>query len=135
MINLYSVSNDLITRLRQNSYFEDTVLCCSFPKTVKPTLLSHPAIAVSVCSVNFDEASLGDNVMAGTVSVSADVFIPALLRNQISLDEFVSQICKSAAGMRIVSVSCEKPQSNKYAECIEQKIIITFNDEICFEEQ
>lgn len=135
MINLYSLSNDFIVRLRQNSYFDDTLLCAAFPRSVKPTLLSHPAIAVGLCSVQFDDASIGADTMAGRVSVSADIFIPPAVKNQLSVDEMISQICKSAAGMRIVSLSCEKPRSDKYADCFVQKIIITFNDEICFEEQ
>jgi hypothetical protein len=59
MINLYSVCSDFITLLRQNSYFDDYLLCTSFPNSVKPTLLSHPAIAVSLGEVRFNDESIG----------------------------------------------------------------------------
>ena len=135
MINLYSVCSDFITLLRQNSFFDNYLLCTSFPKSVKPTLLSHPAIAVSLGEVRFNDESIGQQVMAGSVSVSAKLFVPALIRNQVSPDEAIAQICKSAAGMRIVSLACEKPYVDKPADCTVQRIVITFSDEICFEEQ
>lgn len=135
MINLANVSSDFILSLTQNPYFEEVLVCTSFPKSVKPTLLSHPAIAVGVSSVRFDEASVGQSVLAGRVCIFASLYIPYLIKNQISMDEILAEICKSASGMGIVSLSCEKPYSDKYTECIVQNVEITFNDEIFFEEQ
>ncbi len=135
MIKLFSVSSDLILKFRQNSFFDEFLFYNAYPRTVKPTRLSHPAIAVKLSNLDFEEASIGSQVMAGSVSVSADIFIPPSHKNLLSVDEIISQICKSAAGMRIVSLSCEKPYNDNYADCFVQKIIITFNDEICFEEQ
>ncbi len=135
MIKLSSISDDYIFRLRQNSYFNDALICRAFPRAVKPTLLSRLVIAVRLSDIQLDEASIGSDIAAGRVSLCAELYIPPSLKNQVSCDEIISQLCKSASDMRISCLSCESAFVDKYADCFVQRVFITFNDEVSFEEQ
>lgn len=132
MINAENMIDNIITKLSESSFFSDKKVIRAYSKKEKPILLDYPVIAVGLFRVDFENAALGQDVKAGEYTVFADVFIPYSACADIKTEEIVSQICKSVSLYSISSVYVEEPRSSKYAQCITQRVRISFNDEIFF---
>lgn len=132
MIKADNIIDDFIAKIRANQYFSDKKVVCAYPYSVKPTVLKKVVVAAGIKEIHLSDASVGQNVKAGSYSVFADAFIPFALSDTVPR-QIVSEICKSVIKDNIVSVYVSEIKASRTAQCLVLRMDLTFNDELCFD--
>lgn len=122
------IIDDFIGRLKLNAYFDDKKIMRAFPHSVKPTLPRRAAVVAGIKEIALDEASIGENVKRGSISIYANIYIPFTL-NGVNAEKIVCQICKSIDDFNIASIRVSETAPDMKTECYVTKTVFTFNDE------
>lgn len=125
------IADSFIKLVAANDYFDDKRVVKAYPEATKPTLLKHAVIAVGIKEINIDEASVGESVKRGSVSVFANIYIPFCVHD-VRCEEVVSQICRAACDWSIISISASEMTADVKTQCRILKTVFTFNGEIFF---
>lgn len=132
MIKADKIVEAFISKLKANNYFSDKKIACAYSYSVKPTVLNRVMLAVGLENIELSDASVGQNVKAGSYSIFVDAFIP-FEKYDTAGQEIVSEICKSIIDYNIVSISVSETKVSRTAQCLVLRTVLTFNDELCFD--
>lgn len=131
MINAENFVNAIISKIKENSFFDDKKVIQAFPDVQKATALRKPVIAVGLKEISVGDSSIGQQIKTGNISISANVFIPFSCTG-CSAEKCICEICKSVIGCGISAVRISECAADSYAQCFTVQSVFTFNDEIAF---
>lgn len=132
MINAEKIVTEFIELLEQNEYFSDKKIVSAFTRAVKPTVIKQVYIACGMLELNADNASLGEDVKAGSVRLFADIYVP-WKTTDFDMQQAVCKIVSSVEGFCITSVYAGEQYQDSDTQCIVQRVALTISDIMSFE--
>lgn len=127
MIDCKELVSQLCEKLREREYFSDKLIVSAYRKTQKPTVLSKTAVVCGILGMKAQNVSLGQSVMAGEISVFADLCVPFHIRNfdfESAAQEVFSAFCAGAPA----SISASQVTVNTDMQCYVMRLTVTFSD-------
>ena len=129
MKSINSYPDRVVQALKTGGYLKEFTITRAFPKTAKPSPLTHSIITVGIDSFELSTAAIGANTKCGDLNIFADIYIPVKLgvkRINTALHNVYNNACTYLEPCKI---KVGRTHFDSSTQAYKTEVIITFNNE------
>lgn len=130
-MKINTVTSNIKTIIKGNSFFDDINVINAFPYKMKSTRLKRAVVAIGIDTIEMRSDMIGESSRRGDICVFADIFLPTHF--DISMMERIfSQLCSCFESFNIISIKTGRTRFDNNAQAYLLNTVFTFHDNIEF---